>query len=308
MTVLSDSQIREQMRTGMLVPHGDTMRAQECSYSFLPGRGFVAGDDHEPVEFETSGGPTSITVEPGKMVWIRTSDSVKLPENIVGFWWQTNTLSRKGLMLVNMSMVEPGYTGDLACLFVNFGNGKIIIEPDTVIAKMVFMEIRGSVDHPFESETTTRQYDSKLRELAVNQPGSFLQIGDLATNLAKQRDEAIAEIKLAGADAKAEATREFTLAQSEAINQFKEDAPKAALKALSWAAAGLFILTLANFGATWLKDEGFNDRREVAREEAEKVVKDRITLNAAPASTEAVALRRQVETLNARLAKLEKAK
>jgi deoxycytidine triphosphate deaminase len=43
------------------------------------------------------------------MVWIRTRDKVKIPNDMVGFWWQTNTLSRQGLMLVNMSMVEPGY-------------------------------------------------------------------------------------------------------------------------------------------------------------------------------------------------------
>jgi deoxycytidine triphosphate deaminase len=115
-TVLSDLEIRRCIAAGNLVPGGDTACISECSYSFRPGRGFIAGDDTDPVEFQTAVGPTRLTVHPGKMVWIRTRDKVKFPNDMVGFWWQTNTLSRQGLMLVNMSMVEPGYEGDLACL------------------------------------------------------------------------------------------------------------------------------------------------------------------------------------------------
>jgi len=308
MTVLSDATIREYIGSGDLVPGGNKKWAEECSYSFRPGRGFMAGEDGEPVEFQTPTGAASITVHPGKMVWIRTSDKVRIPEAIVGFWWQTNTLSRKGLMLVNMSMVEPGYEGDLACLFVNFGNGKVIIERDTVVAKMVFVDIRGTVAHPFGSQTSTTDYDAKLRELAANQPGSFLQVGDLAVDLSRQRDETIAELTRVGKDVQAEAVRELAAARADALNQFKEDAPKATWKAFGWAAAGFVLLTSATVAAGLIKDHAFSDGKEIARAEAETVIRDRITLNAVPSSAETVALRRQLQQVSERLAKLEKGK
>lgn len=339
MTVLSDTLIRERIAKGELVPGGDPVRASECSYSFRPGRGFIAGDDCDPIEFQTREGPSSITVQPGKMVWVRTSDRVSIPNDVVGFWWQTNTLSRKGLMLVNMSMVEPGYNGDLACLFVNFGNGKVIIEPETVIAKMVFVDVRGTVAEPFKLKTSTADYDAKLRELAANQPGSFLQVGDLATDLSRQREEIVAELRRVGADAKAETARdlgqlrtealhEFNQARtdashsldiakgdavrgieeakSDAVSSFKEDAPKAAWKTLSWAAAALALLTLVNAGGGWLKDNVFPDGRKIAKQEAEEVLRDRTTLTAGPRASDEVVLQRRLDELNARLAKLEK--
>ena len=308
MTVLSDSAIREHIRVGQLVPGGNSAWAEECSYSFRPGHGFIAGDDGDPIDFQSTNGPASLIVHPGRMVWIRTSDRVKIPTDMVGFWWQTNTLSRKGLMLVNMSMVEPGYEGNLACLFVNFGNDRVIIEAKTVVAKMVFVDIRGSVSTPYQQRTSTSDYDTRLRELATNQPTSFLQVGDLAINLTRQKNEAIAELQRASQDANAEAIRDMASARAEAINKFKEDAPKAAWSAFGWAAAGLVLLTAANVCAGWIKDNAFADGKEVARLEAEKVVRDRITLNAAPISAETLALRKQVQDLNQRLETLEKGK
>lgn len=339
MTVLSDTLIRECIAKGELVPDGDPVLASECSYSFRPGRGFIAGDDCDPIEFQTPEGPSSITVQPGKMVWVRTSDRVSIPNDIVGFWWQTNTLSRKGLMLVNMSMVEPGYQGDLACLFVNFGNSKVIIEPETVIAKMVFMDVRGTVAEPFKSRTSTIDYDAKLRELAANQPGSFLQVGDLATDLSRQREEIVAELKRVSADAKAEAARDLgqlrtdvlhevgqartdvshslniaegdavrgiEQAKSDAVTSFEKDAPKAAWKTLRWAAAALALLTLVNAGGGWLKDNVFPDGRKIAKQAAEEVLRDRTTLSAGPRASDEVVMKQRLDELNARLAKLEK--
>lgn len=338
MAVLSDTLIRECIAKGELVPGGDPARASECSYSFRPGRGFIAGEDSDPIEFQTPEGPSSITVQPGKMVWVRTSDQVSVPNNMVGFWWQTNTLSRKGLMLVNMSMVEPGYEGDLACLFVNFGNGKVIIEPETIIAKMVFVHVLGAVAEPFTSRTSTTDYDAKLRELAANQPGSFLQVGDLATDLSHQRDEILAELRRVGADAKAEtsrdlgqlrtgalhevdqaradashsldiakgdAVRDIEQAKADAVFSFKEDAPKAAWKTLGWAAAALAILTLVNAGGGWLKDNILPDGRKIAKQEAEEVFRNRTTLTAGPRTSDEIAMQRRLDELNARLAKLE---
>lgn len=304
MTVLSDTAIRDRMRVGDLVPDGNPDWAEECSYSFRPGRAFIAGEMGSSIEFQ-SALAMDIVIEPGKMVWVRTSDRVKLPNNMVGFWWQTNTLSRKGLMLVNMSMVEPGYEGDLACLFVNFGNSKVIINADTVIAKIMFVLISGDVEHPFTRHSTSANYDATLRELAVNQPGSFLQIGDLAASLGRQRDDTLAELKLIGADLKAAAEREFTAAKADALANFNRDASTGTFKTFGWAAAALAILALASAGGGWLKDNVLNDPGEVARTEAEKVVRERILLSATPASANEVALRKQLDLLTQRLSKLE---
>nr|WP_256731358.1 hypothetical protein [Sphingomonas sp. dw_22] len=284
------------MRLGKLVPNGDARQAQECSYSFRPGRAFLAGDaNSQPVDFRYGVGPKHVVVDPGKMIWIRTREHVKIPTNMVGFWWQTNSLSRRGLMLVNMSMVEPGYEGDLACLFVNFGNQHIPINGDTNIAKMVFVDIRGDVENPFQGQTPRTQYDASLHDLAVNQPSSFLQVGDLATSLDKQKTEAIGEIQTARQKAVADAVAEF-----------KQDAPKKIWGTYAWAALALLLLTAITSGANWARDNLFPDSKKIARAEAEATLRERVTIPAAADSGETAELTKRIQELNTRIAKLEK--
>lgn len=308
MTVLSDAEIRACIARNELVPGGDPAKAEECSYSFRPGRAFLAGDGDSQVDFLGSGSPRHLTVKPGKMVWIRTRDRVQIPHGMVGFWWQTNSLSRKGLMLVNMSMVEPGYTGDLACLFVNFGDRRIIIEAETVIAKMVFVDVRGAVAHPFSDGTTTERYDATLRELAANQPSSFLQIGDLAPNLERQRIDAMAAIKAAGDSARAAAEKAASEARDQAISDFKKDVPKALLGTSGMALGAIALLAAATVAADWAKGNLFPDTKKVARAEAEEALRERVTIAATPNAPETAELLRRVGELNARLEKLEKKK
>lgn len=295
MTILSDTKIRECIRQGQLVPGGDVTQAQECSYSFRPGRAFLAGDRSDlQVDFRYGAVPKQLVVDPGKMIWIRTREQVKIPTNMVGFWWQTNSLSRQGLMLVNMSMVEPGYEGDLACLFVNFGNQRIPINGDTSIAKMVFVDIRGEVTHPFQGHGSRAQYDESLHRLALNQPSSFLQVGDLATSLDKQKQAAIGEID-----------EKLRKAVTDAVAEFKQDAPKKIWGTYAMAAGAIALLALATAGANWAKDNIFPDSKKIARAEAEATLRERVTIPASANTAETSELTKRIIELNARIAKLE---
>src|SRR5215471_3774604 len=123
-----------------------------CSYQFRPGVIVPTGsDDPESCARNWTGSTRAgdlYVVKPGDLVWVRTIESVSMPPDICAFWWQTSRLSRKGLMLVNMSMVEPGYQGPLACLFMNFGKKPVILDPDTVIAKLVFNRLGAPAQTP----------------------------------------------------------------------------------------------------------------------------------------------------------------
>jgi hypothetical protein len=240
------------------------------------------------------------------MVWIRTRDRVVIPSSIVGFWWQTNTLSRKGLMLVNMSMVEPGYEGDLACLFVNFGKGNVLIQSETIIAKMVFIKIDGTVAQPFSGNLPTDEYDTRLNELALEQPASFLQVGELAVDLSAAKEAALVDIRTARSEVKTTIEADLKSARDAAILEFKNDIPGALRKAFAWALGLFVILTAASVATSWLKGALFPDVKEVARAEAEDALRQRVVITGAPNSAEAAAIARRVDELNRRIAALEK--
>ncbi len=305
MSVLSDEEIRDRIHQGQLIVGGDIGRATECSYSFVSGAAFLAGCEDRQTIFPPEGPHHEIMVNPGKMIWIRTRERVALPKDLVGFWWQTNGLSRKGLMLVNMSMIEPGYAGDLACLFVNFGKEKVVIDARTVIAKMVFVKLIGTLLHPMTYTEPRETYDAKLRQLAVDQPTSFLQVGDMMADLEESRAKAMAEIKASTEAAKVEALAALATARGEEVTKFKDNIPGAVRSSFLWAAGALALLTVATTGAEWIKGNLFPDVPSAARAAAEGVLRDRMTISGAPVTTDTVALTRKLDALNARLDKLE---
>jgi deoxycytidine triphosphate deaminase len=301
MAVLSDLEIIRRIAEEELILFGDPRRASECSYAFVPGAAFHPGSEAPSVTF-----PGEVIVKPGEMIWIRTKERVTIPKTLVGFWWQTNGLSRRGLMLVNMSMVEPGYQGDLACLFVNFGKSAVPISTDTPIAKMVFSPIQGEVANLFGYASTREGYDAQLRELSLNQPPSFLQIGDLAANVQAARAAAIADIQAEAVKSTAAAKSDISDQRTQALKDFKADIPKAIWQSAAWAVAALALLTAASTGADWIKGNLLPNVRSTARAEAEDVLRSRLSISAAPTSQSAQAIDRKLTDLSARLTTLER--
>ncbi|KQY00438.1 hypothetical protein ASE23_21785 [Rhizobium sp. Root73] len=308
MAVLSDSEILKYIDNGHLVLGGEKSRATECSYSFVSGVAFIPGETTGPIQFPGTNGNAEVTVKPGQMIWIRTRESVKIPQDLVGFWWQTNSLSRKGLMLVNMSMVEPGYEGDLACLFVNFAKSTVVISATTPIAKMIFMPLIGAVASPFTGHTSRQRYDDALRQLAIDQPKSFLQIAELSTELGEAKVAAIAEIRNFAQDSVTKVQADAKSAKDEAVADFKKDIPAAIRNAFGWALAAFVLLGLATAGVDFAKGKLFPDVKEIARSEADAALKERITISGEADSNEVKAILERLSAIDARIGSLEKSK
>jgi dCTP deaminase len=317
MAILSDTDIKDRIGKKELVTGGDAARAEHCSYSFLPGRIFHAGKPEAPIDFTSATADLEVLVGPGEMIWVRTLEEVKLPPDLVGFWWQTNTLSKKGLMLVNMSMVEPGYEGPLACLFVNFGKDRIPINPQTKIAKMVFTELSSPVTTPFDMRFDLKRYDQDLRELALGHPNTFLQVADLVAGLKDERTRAISDIQIEGQKVKSSAESELaslkTSAEAElaslrtaALKEFQADTWKSARNSFAAAALAVAIITAVLSGYGWLKGELTPDVNAAARAEVEKALGQRVVVRAPPDAEADTRMVRKMQELDRRLSQVER--
>ncbi len=62
---------------------------------------------------------------------------------------------------------------------------------------MVFQDLRGALINPYRRTVARGDYDRDLRELAIAQPKSSLQVGDLMTDLTAARTDAMAAIRQA---------------------------------------------------------------------------------------------------------------
>lgn len=177
MAVLSDKTIKERINNKELVPNGNVDNATHCSYEFTAAL-MLRGGSNQTERIVEPG----VVIEPAQLVWIRARDEISIPADMVGLWIQTQTLARQGLLLLNITLIEPGYEGPLSAVLVNFGNKKVIIRPDTKIAKVVFLTLDSEADELVE-KGNSNTYDAKLLDMAANAPTSFLQLETFLPNI-----------------------------------------------------------------------------------------------------------------------------
>lgn len=250
MTVLSEHTIRSHMANDLLVLNGDQSQASGAGYQFRP-QLVIPGGGHEQIHLSEStiatplGLPTDVSVRqcyvvgPRSLVWVRMLETVKLPNDVCAFWWQTNSLSRRGLMLVNMSMVDPGYEGPLACLFVNFGNREVRLSAGMTMARLVFHQL-DKVATPYSKSVLSSGYDDDLANVALAGSSSFLSLDDYRVEFQAARGDAV------------EAFESLIEKKTEdAIDRVKD--PINAWKSLGVAAFGFALLLLALKFVPWIE-------------------------------------------------------
>jgi deoxycytidine triphosphate deaminase len=258
MSVLSEATIRTHLHSGQLILGGDPGRVRGSSYSCRAIKIFPGGlaEDDRPIEIDWSTpGPAQVfRVQPRQIIWVRIRETVKLPDNVCAFWWQTNTLSRKGLMLVNMSMVDPGYEGALACLFVNFGREPVDLDSDMTPARLVFHRLDGAAT-PFGAGPGAPDYDRTLREVALAGPSSFLSLREFSFAFRQERDAVLKEFQ---EEAKSRTAALTAQMQKDVETHFKDSVdnlPKFLLKSYAIAFMGFALLVAAISFAPWVKDQ-----------------------------------------------------
>lgn len=281
MTVLNDTAILA--RFNSLLIGGDQSRIGAFMYYFVPGKIFPSGLDDtgsakSPIDWTKKvvhawPGETAYVVNPGSLVSLRTRELVMMPNDLCGLWYQTDSLARHGLLLVNMSTVPPGYEGPLTCTFVNFGKKSVPITPSTNVAKLLFLPLDAATSRSARRREE-RDYDSSLADMAREFPVSFLQISDRTKELVARIDAENARLT-ALVDAAADEAREtlddvlknasdaFAKQAKDAEDHFRQassdGAQSAVIKAVPWAAVAILLLGAAQWFATKILTTNIDD-------------------------------------------------
>jgi deoxycytidine triphosphate deaminase len=306
MSVLSDREIRELISSRNMIVGAVEARIAACSYEFRPGIVVSTGRDVEErcvLDWTGHTGPTDIhSVKPGELVWVRTLERVVMPDDICAFWWQTNRLSRQGLMLVNMSMIEPGYEGPLACLFVNFGNRAVTIDPGSVVAKLAFNRLGEAAQKPLEFHPDDISYDRSIVRAAMGTPVTFLDVGNIAVSLDLKRKEAVSGIQTEKEAAEKSLKDDVENARKQARQQFENDAHSLIRKVLGAAALGFAVVVAAMTFVPWLQSAVQPNLSSDIQQQVNSVIDQRLMLSGGIATTRQLQqLQGQVQTLERQL-------
>jgi deoxycytidine triphosphate deaminase len=193
--MLTDVEISQRVKADQMIAPFAQQGLQHCRYNLRAARVFSPETGNEEVIGDRlpDGSTRRIwSISPTETVIIMTRERVRIPSNIVGQYGQLFRLAQKGLLLLNTSIVEPGYDGPLSCVVVNLSKADITIEPDSEIAKLTFeklSDVPGAM-HPLV--IADDRYVSDIAAAAAMLPKSFMGIEQVSQEVS---DKVNADVK-----------------------------------------------------------------------------------------------------------------
>ncbi len=116
---------------------------------------------------------------------IKTKEKLNLNASISAYYAPLNRLAQKGLMLLNASAVEPGYSGPLSCFLVNFSAQDVVITKDQEIAKITFHKLDGPIADYKPSVVSDKDYGIELSKSARLFHRTFLGVSGIEERAVK---------------------------------------------------------------------------------------------------------------------------
>ncbi len=186
--ILVDFEIKHFVDQLNLIGNFKESGLRNCRYNLRAGRAFASGTGDEIIVEQTGTQESQKIwkIEPSETLMILTAESLQMPDDCMASYGQLHRLARQGLLLVNSSIVEPGYQGALSCYFVNMSNNTITLCPGDEIAKLCFHKLSSKIGNFVPEVIELPEYIKSLSKHAAQYPHSFLNIGGLEKRVTAQ--------------------------------------------------------------------------------------------------------------------------
>jgi len=112
----------------------DNNSFKNASYDLRIDRIIVINDKEDRDNVET------YTIPPQGMVVATSQEIFQLPEDIIAYTTVKNGLSIKGLMVINVGLIDPKYEGPISSALINFGNKPVTIKKNDLFLRITFYE------------------------------------------------------------------------------------------------------------------------------------------------------------------------
>jgi deoxycytidine triphosphate deaminase len=196
--VLSDTEIRKRISAqseekDKLLRGYDDNNIRYCGYELRLGK-VVSPKTGKVGSFATKPGwlqkkffsaTKCLVLNPSEMVLVITKEIVHLPTDLCATYGQLNRLANKGLMILNTSIVEPGYDGPLSCVLVNFSSQQLALSPDEPIAKVNFHLVQGA-PALLQTKISCEKYEDSASKNATALPKSLLDVAGVEERVSEK--------------------------------------------------------------------------------------------------------------------------
>jgi deoxycytidine triphosphate deaminase len=125
----------------------------------------------------------SYVLPPRGMVWVVSREKFSLPTDITGLATLRTSWTHDGILALNVGVVDPGWSGQLAAAIVNFSSGDFVVKRGNGFLRVLF--IRHVATNSKQQETTQKEYLSHILDKSARIPSTFLDLKSLSDEVLK---------------------------------------------------------------------------------------------------------------------------
>ncbi len=194
--ILPDNEIKKLIFQANLLNNHSDHNIRNCAYNLRVGK-MVEPETGEVKDVNAN--DNSIKIGPSETMILITKEIVNMPENLCATYSPLFRLAKQGIMLINASIVEPGYSGPLSCYLVNFSSKIVWIKPGDEVAKIVFNQLLREPANISYKSIEENEYENERITDAKMYNKSFMDISGIEDKAAKKATSSVnSSIKFGG--------------------------------------------------------------------------------------------------------------
>jgi deoxycytidine triphosphate deaminase len=125
-------------------------------------------------------------IPPQGIVEVVSKERIKLPNNICGFAAVKTGLSTKGLLALNIGLIDPLYDGPVASFLLNFSKVDILIEEGDVFLRTYFVEMASSTKKAKKVSISDKTYLRDKKKNIIQFADTFLNVDKFVAEIVKE--------------------------------------------------------------------------------------------------------------------------
>jgi len=130
----------------------------------------------------------SYCLSSGQTVIIVTSEELNLPSNISAFGFPPDKLSQKGILMVNLGHIDPGWQGKIKFVLINVGKEDYPIKKNDIVGTFLFFELDENVRVDYKQRRQGVQFpiQPSVTDISKVLSKDFLDVDKRANEIVKK--------------------------------------------------------------------------------------------------------------------------
>ncbi|MDO6726061.1 hypothetical protein Q4544_03860 [Cognatishimia sp. 1_MG-2023] len=162
-----------------LLEHADAKNLKHSTYDLTIGQIFPTGSSTD--SFDQSQNNGIYILEPRQSVLVLSNEEFQLPSTITGLATLRTTFTKKGLLALNVGIIDPHFNGPISTTLINFSEQKVAIKIGMPFFRVMFFLHGDTSDYHRMSENMDRAdyIDDLIVSANRDFPKSFLNLPNL---------------------------------------------------------------------------------------------------------------------------------